>query len=169
MAAVDVAGELATLFPVSRSVTIAGRMIELKPLGIGRASRIAEMAAPILAVRDGDISFFEWIEQFPEEANPLIVVATGLDADWVAGLSAVDRADLATHLQEQNAAFFVQRLLPIMARKRRATEAWNGVGPTPSSSSSQPDMPTPRNTPPPNAAPTSRPSVEPSSALATAA
>lgn len=158
MSALDAAGELAALFPDVRSITIAGRAIELKQMGLAQGSRILRMAGPILAVRgDGELTLFEWVADHPDEANPLIVAASGLDPDWVAKLGDDDRCELASHLSELNAGFFARRLIPNQARVKVATDAINGDGPMRSTASSPADTPTPAVTRPSKPASTSRP------------
>ena len=128
--------ELAVLYPAPRTVTIAGRAIEIKRCGISQAGRIIDTGAPLYQrVQDG-ADFPTMFEEFPDETSALVVAGTGLPLDWVRGLDPIDRFDLASAWMEVNAGFFVRRLLPSMARYWTAKGAMLGIGPISSDTSS---------------------------------
>lgn len=140
------ADELAVLFPAPRFLTIGKRTIEIKQCGLAQSSRVREVGAPILAREEGLRSFDVWIADEPAEVCALIVLATGLDADWVAGLSELERLELALNIWEVNESFFVRRLFPLWARIFRATERMRD-GLIASNASMTTDTPIPGATP----------------------
>jgi hypothetical protein len=142
------AAELAALFPAPRTVEIAGRSIQLTACGIGQAGRIIDAGAGLYQkTLDGE-SFEELFERYPDDTAALIVAATSLDAEWVQGLSADDKYELASHWLAMNADFFVRRRLPTLARIRGALLS---IGGGQISSNIYTDMDTPMRQPTPSA------------------
>lgn len=140
------AAQLAALFPADREVIVAGRSITLKACTLGQSGRIVDAGADLYAKHIGGESFEELFDNYPTETTTLLVAATGLDHEWVSALSNDDRYELASHWLEVNAAFFVQRRLPNLARTRGAI-ASIGAGATSTTISSAPDTPTPPTSP----------------------
>lgn len=133
------AQELAVLFPHPRSVTIAGRVIEIKRCGLAQAGRLIDAAMPLYVEAGGNltqINALAWFEDRPAEMNSIIVAATGLEAEWVAALDPLDKFAIASEWLDVNGAFFVQRLLPRFAVFMNAMAKMAGGGPTSSTSSS---------------------------------
>lgn len=134
----------AKLFPAPKVVTVAGRQVEIPAAGIRRCSEIVQRAMALAATEDGADELVI-IDEHPDEANALITFALGCDPAWVATLDAVDKVDLCMAWMEVNGAFFVQRLLPARMRLRQMADLL-GAGPTPSTTSSATDTPTPKAT-----------------------
>jgi hypothetical protein len=157
----NAADELAILFPAERSITIAGRVVQIKRCGIAQSSRVRELGMPILQREDvdGGRSFEAFLADCPEEANALIVAATGLDAQWIAALNDEDRYELASQLAEVNGSFFAQVRLPQWARIHRGRMGLLGLGPMGSSASSNTDTPILADTPESKPSATSMPSL----------
>ena len=161
--------ELATLYPAPRHITVAGRTIEIKPCGISQAGRIIDAGLPLYQRTLDGVEFPDLFDQFPDETCALLVAATGAPADWIAGLDPVEKFELAAAWMEANAAFFVRRLVPAIARFNRALTSINGDGPTSSSTSSGTATSTPASTPQQQPAPSSQPSIAPTGATAASA
>jgi hypothetical protein len=140
--------ELATLFPAPRTITIAGRSIEIKRCGIAQAGRIIDAGSGLYLQIESGAEFMDLFESDPDATSALIVAATGLDAAWVKSLDPLEQFELATAWMEVNAAFFVRRLLPSLARYRGALNAMFGDGQIASPDSSARGTSTPATTPP---------------------
>jgi hypothetical protein len=138
---------LATLFPAPRSVTIAGRPIEIKRCGIAQAGRIIDAGSGLYLQIESGAEFMDLFESDPDATSALIVAATGLDSSWVKSLDPLEQFELATAWMEVNAAFFVRRLLPSLARYRGALNAMFGDGQISSADSSAPATSTPATIP----------------------
>jgi hypothetical protein len=140
----DAVNELALLFPAPRTVTIAGRVLELKPYAsIAQSSRLRELGGPIMEREDveGGRSLDVFLRECTDEANALIVAATDLDAQWIAGLSEDDRYDLVAHLVDILGPFIARVRLPQWARIHRGRMALLGLGPMGSNGSAITDTP----------------------------
>lgn len=133
---VESAQELASLFPQPRALTVGGRQIEIHRVGIAQAGRIISAAMPVYNATGGDVDLLELFDSKPDEINAIIVAGTGAEATWVASLEPVDKFAIVTAWMEVNAAFFVQRLLPLMASFMKSMALIGGGGPTSSTSSS---------------------------------
>lgn len=133
---VESAQELARLFPQPRTVTVGDRKLEIRQVGIAQAGRIISAAMPVYTATAGDVDLLELFDTRPDEINAIIVAGTGADAAWVASLEPVDKFAIVTAWMEVNAAFFVQRLLPLMASFMQSMALISGGGPTSSTSSS---------------------------------
>lgn len=130
-AAISPGEELATLFPAARSVTVAGRTVEIKPCGIAQAGRIIDAGMPLYAIHvERGAELLSFIEEEPEAVNALIIAATGFDAEWVASLQPMDKIDLINEWLEVNGGFFFRRLVPKLARFGTAIAGILGVGRT---------------------------------------
>jgi hypothetical protein len=129
------AEELATLFPAARTVTIAGRTVEIKPCGIAQAGRIIDAGMPLYALHvERGAELLSFIEEEPGAINALIVAATGFDAEWVTSLQPMDKIDLINEWLEVNGGFFFRRLVPRLARFGTAIAGILGAGRTSSTS-----------------------------------
>lgn len=140
------ADELAVLFPAPRVLNIGGRTVEIKQCGIAQSARVREIGTPILQREEGRRSFDLWLVEESAEACALIGLATGLDPDWIAGISELDRLELAVNVWEVNENFFVRRLLPMWARIVRATNRMQ-IGLIASNASLSTDTPIPEASP----------------------
>jgi hypothetical protein len=166
------ADELAVLFPAPRTITIAGRVLELKPYAsISQSARLRELGGPIMEREDvdGGRTLDAFLRECPEEANALIVAATDLDAQWIAGLSEDDRFELASHLIDLLGPFIARVRLPQWARIYRGRMALLGIGLTASKPSTITDTPIPDGTAQSKLSATLMPSHGPNGATAASA
>jgi hypothetical protein len=160
----DAANELALLFPAPRTVTIAGRVLELKPYAsIAQSSRLREIGGPIMEREDvpEGRTLDAFLRECVDEANALIVAATDLDAQWIAGLSEDDRFELTSHLIDLLGPFIARVRLPQWARIYRGRMALLGIGLTASKPSTITDTPIPDGTAQSRPNATSMPSLAP--------
>lgn len=128
----NAAQELATLFPAPRSITVAGRTLEIRRCTIAQGGRILDVGIPIwqrLAAAD-DADPLTLFDEHPEDALALLIAATGMSAETFAPFDAADRFAIASAWMEVNAGFFVRRLLPSLLKMRGAIASAFGGGPT---------------------------------------
>lgn len=139
--------DLAALYPAPVTITIAGRPVRIERCTLRQGGRILDVGMRLYAeMRDGE-SFLAVFEERHDETTALIVAATGLDAEWVDGLDAIDQFELASRWVEVNGRFFARRLLPNLMRMGQALRELRGDGPTSSPSSSAAASPTPAASP----------------------
>lgn len=121
--------ELSALFPQPRTVTVAGRKVEIVPSSIRAGASVLHLALALWALRESDDDD-ELIlaDEHPTEAAALLVAATGFDPVWIAGLSASDKCELALAWMEVNGAFFVLRPMLVRARMQKAVASMLGAG-----------------------------------------
>lgn len=100
--------------PQPRTVTLNdGREIGVLPLRLGQVPafvKASKAVAPYLFVAD----YMVVLNDHPQDAAEMIVVATALSADQAADLWQDEAVRLLTAIYEVNADFFVQRLRPAM-------------------------------------------------------
>lgn len=155
----ETADELEVLYPAPRAFTIAGRDVQIPEasfrmcgqvysLGLALTVRLAFLpdfdatALTVDVMRYGEV-----IEQHPAEAVDLLHAGTGLDRDWLASLSALDKCELASAWIEVNGDFFA-RWLHTRSRMAAAVGSLNaGAGPTSSTPSASTATPIQKATP----------------------
>ena len=136
--------ELSVLFPQPRTVTVAGRKVEIVPSSIREGTRVLNLALALWTLRQSeDDDELILADEHPAEAVDLLEAATGLDREWLASLSAADKCELALAWMEVNGAFFVLRPLVIRAKMKTAISKMFGVGATSSTPSSNEATPIP--------------------------
>lgn len=138
--------ELAALYPQPRTVTIAGRAVEIQPSTIRAGARVLHLAQKMWALRQSEEEDeLTLADEHPEEAAALLFAATGLDIDWLSGLAATDKVELGLAWMEVNGAFFVLRPFLLRVRMGKAVNAMFGRGLTSSPVSSETEAETPGN------------------------
>lgn len=121
--------ELAALFPQPRTVTIAGKSVDIVPSTIRAGARVLHLAVQLYALRQSDEDDELMLaDDHPEETAALLFAATGLDPDWLASLSATDKVELALVWMEVNGAFFVLRPFLLRLRMGQSVAAMFGGG-----------------------------------------
>lgn len=140
------AHELADLFPVPRTVAIAGKSIEIKRCGMKQFGNIVSAYMPLYEATGGNFDTMGVFEDYPDEMTDIVAAATGLEREWVAGLDPLEKFDLANQWLDVNGQFFVLRLLPSMAMHMVAMTKLGGVGQTSSNASAKTDTPAPTTT-----------------------
>jgi len=138
--------ELDILDPPATSVVYRGKLLDLKPLTIGAVPPILRLARPAIdevlnleKIPDeatGELVDFTitMIDRHGEALFTAVALAIGREREWVEGGDISEFIDLVRALVAVNRDFFVQRLLPLLSAQQRVQA--NGVGPTPSNSSS---------------------------------
>lgn len=156
------AAGLAACFAARRSVMVAGRLVELRALGLERAQQYTTFIAQAF---DDPLGFVQRVATDPADANAIILASSDAPQDFVLGLDAPTRVDLVVEIQELNEGAF----LAALRLSQRITDSlirMSGVGPTPSSISSSTDTPTQDSSPLPPPARSSVPSPAPNGAAA---
>lgn len=142
------AGDLGVMFPAAREFTVAGRAVSI-PVASIRTRALALQAALALREKSDPALPDELvlIDEHPDESTAVLELATGLDRAWLAGLSAVDKYELALAWVEVNGNFLL-RELALRGRALRQMGAMFGDGPTSSLTSATPDSKIPERSPP---------------------
>lgn len=102
---------LETFAPVPKTITVAGRHVEITPLRMYQLPRFAKGVQPVYPYLLSK-QFAEALALNSEGLMDAVTVATGLPADWVSNLYPDDFATLAGTVFEVNADFFARRVLP---------------------------------------------------------
>lgn len=159
--------ELGALFPQPKSVTIAGREVEILPSSIRQGTAVLHKAVAFWNLRASpEDDELVTADENPEAAVDLLHTATGLDREWLATLPAVDKVELAMAWMEVNGAFFVLRPMLARAKLGASMAAMFGVGPMRSTNSTSTATPIPEGSLRKPQAQPSKPSPEPVAASA---
>lgn len=123
-----------------RRLTIAGVALEVGPLRVRQIPSFARAIAPAAGLLfAGDI--LAAVAEHGESLITAMAVATGMEEEWLGGLTADEFLEIAAAVVEVNADFFVQRVVPMMTGladrlmpEATGTAATPGATPSPSSS-----------------------------------
>ena len=134
--------ELAALYPIGKTVTVAGRQFEIPAAGIRHGGQVMQHWLAISAqMAEGEDEII-YADEHPTEFAELVTFALGCPREAVDPLGPVEKVDLWFEWLKVNADFFLVRLPLARARQRDAAAGMFGVGPTVSTNSSPEVMPT---------------------------
>lgn len=143
--------EFAVIEPASDEMTVAGRLLKLRPVTVTKLPAFARAVRPVLAplgallervqelqASGGQINGLELgldlVADHGEQLIEIIRVATGLNAAELDTVDPVEFVELTVKVVRVNADFFARRLQPILAQALTKASASNpGDGQTPSS------------------------------------
>ena len=140
--------ELAVLYPAPRTVTIAGRSVQIAPPTLRRLATYDQLAVALWALGDGPSTPDEVLfEEHPEATADMLAAVVDVDREWLVALPPLRKLELFSAWLEFNTDFLSDRLQQ-QERLRTAMGAINGTGPTPSSTSQKTVSPAPKTTRP---------------------
>lgn len=135
--------ELATLYPVSRPITIEGRTVQIGPPTLRRLAAFDQLTAALWALGDDAKTPDEVLfEEQPEAAADMLAAVVDADRDWLLALPPLRKVELFNAWMEFNLDFLSDRLRQL-SHLNSLKAAMYGVGPRASRSSPNTESPTP--------------------------
>lgn len=116
MAQTDPTEELDTLFPESRTVTIAGESYTITPPTVRQMGAIGKLLKRLLDDGAGQETVEVLMLSHADEMAALIVIATGQPEEKIGAMRGDHGLELAISVWEVYAPFFAKRMLPLVAR-----------------------------------------------------
>ncbi|MGB1560805.1 MAG: DUF6631 family protein [Sinimarinibacterium flocculans] len=112
------AAEIGELLGHHTAVTLAGKLLNLRPMTFGQLPKVLQLISPLLADLDREnVDVTQLVLNHADRLVPLAALLTGETQEWVDSLPLDDAADLVATLIEVNADFFARRVLPRLSAR----------------------------------------------------
>lgn len=103
--------ELAAIFPETRSLTIAGKVLSIPNLKVRQLTAFAKASDPFMPLIV-TADYMGALTHHTEAACQAVSIVTGADLAWLMDLDPDDMLRLISAVYEVNFDFFARRLLP---------------------------------------------------------